>query len=97
MTTRMSHVGTTIKTIALAAALSAVTMTAASAQAAISEPAAYQAMYPYRDVLNGGAETPAAKLVLLPPQVLQRLQREQSGIDAVAVPRHAHQRGRSER
>ncbi|MEN3347068.1 MAG: hypothetical protein V7632_703 [Bradyrhizobium sp.] len=95
MTTRISHVGTTFKTIALAMALSAVTMTVASAQAAISEPAAYQAMYPYRDVLNNGAETPAAKLVLLPPQVLQRLQAEESGVGVVEAPRHiAHHRGR---
>ena len=95
MTTRNSHVAKTFKTIALAAALSAITVTAASAQAAISEPAAYQAMYPYRDVLNGGAPTPAAKLVLLPPQVLQRLQAEESGVGIAEVPHYSrHHHGR---
>ena len=60
MTTRISYLAGTLKTIALAAALSAIAATAASAQAAISEPAAFQALYPYRDVLNNGAPTPAA-------------------------------------
>ncbi|MDH2382589.1 hypothetical protein [Bradyrhizobium sp. CER78] len=82
MITRISF-----KTIALAAALSAIAATAASAQAAISEPAAFQALYPYRDVLNNGAPTPAAKLVLEPPAVLQRLQAEESGIGIVRGPR----------
>jgi hypothetical protein len=95
MTTRISHFARTLKTIALAAALSAVAATAASAQAAISEPAAYQSIYPYRDVLNNGAPTPAAKLVLEPPAVLQRLQAEESGIGVVQTPRHvSHRAGR---
>ncbi|MGY4473071.1 hypothetical protein [Bradyrhizobium sp. USDA 3364] len=95
MTTRISHFASTFKAIALAAALSAVTVTAASAQAAISEPAAYQALYPYRDVLNNGAPTPAAKLVLEPPAVLQALQAQESGIGVVHGPRHrAYRAGR---
>ena len=95
MATRISHVVTAFKTIALAAALSAVVATAASAQAAISEPAAYQALYPYRDVLNNGAPTPAARLVLEPPVVLQALQAQESGIGVVRTPRHrAHRAGR---
>ncbi|SEC79080.1 hypothetical protein [Bradyrhizobium erythrophlei] len=100
MTTRISHVArtfrtTTFRTIALAVALSAITATAASAQAAISEPAAYQALYPYRDVLNNGAPTPAARLVLLPPAVLQALQAQESGIGVVRVPRRSsHRAGR---
>ncbi|MGN1288331.1 MAG: hypothetical protein ACI4XG_17375 [Bradyrhizobium sp.] len=95
MTTRISHLARTFRPIALAAALSAITATAASAQAAISEPAAFQALYPYRDVLNNGAPTPAAKLVLEPPAVLQRLQAEESGIGIVRLPRHSsHRAGR---
>ena len=68
--------------------------TAASAQAAISEPAAFQALYPYRDVLNNGAPTPAAKLVLEPPAVLQRLQALESGIGVVEAPRRISHRAR---
>ncbi|WP_338821847.1 hypothetical protein [Bradyrhizobium septentrionale] len=92
MTTRISQVGTTFKTIALALALSAITAATASAQAAISEPAAYQALYPYRDVLNNGAPTPAAKLVLESPAVLQALQAQESGIGVVHLPRHGSRR-----
>ncbi|MGY3533679.1 hypothetical protein [Bradyrhizobium sp. USDA 4452] len=99
MTTRISHLaGTfrtrTFKSIALAAALSAITATAASAQAAISEPAAYQALYPYRDVLNNGAPTRAAALVLQPPAVLQAIQQREAGIGVADVPRHVSHRAR---
>ncbi|GKQ54810.1 hypothetical protein [Bradyrhizobium sp. Ce-3] len=99
MTTRISHLARTSRTrtfkpIALAAALSAVAVTAASAQAAISEPAAYQALYPYRDVLNNGAPTPAARLVLEPPAVLQALQAQESGIGVVQVPHRSAHRAR---
>jgi hypothetical protein len=48
------------KTLAAAAALSVAAVTSASAQ--LSEPAAYQAMHPDRDVLNGGALTPEAQM-----------------------------------
>ncbi|QPF83330.1 hypothetical protein IC762_26995 [Bradyrhizobium genosp. L] len=95
MTTRNSNAGTTFKAIALAAALSAITATAASAQAAISEPAAFQSIYQYRDVLNGGAPTPAAALVQQPPEVLQALQARESGVGIVNVQRrHAHRSSR---
>ena len=94
MTTRISYLAGTLKTIALAAALSAIAATAASAQAAISEPAAFQALYPYRDVLNNGAPTPAAKLVLEPPAVLQRLQALESGIGVVEAPPRISHRAR---
>ncbi|MHC2332588.1 hypothetical protein [Bradyrhizobium sp. USDA 4454] len=94
MTTRISHLARTLKTVALVAALSAGAAAAASAQAAIPEPAAYQSIYPYRDVLNNGAPTPAAKLVLEPPAVLQRLQAEESGIGVVQAPRHISHRTR---
>ncbi|MBR0697183.1 hypothetical protein [Bradyrhizobium lablabi] len=83
-----------IRTVALAAAFSAITATSVFAQAAISEPAAYQAMYPYRDVLNNGAPTRAAALVLQPPAVLQAIQRRESGLDAVEAPHPYHHRNR---
>lgn len=53
---------TMLKTIAAAAVLAALTATPVFAQAAISEPAAFASMYPNRDVLNGGALTPAGRL-----------------------------------
>jgi hypothetical protein len=95
MTTTISNAAkAALKTVALVAALSAFAATAASAQAAISEPAAYQAMYPYRDVLNGGAPTRAAALVLQPPAVLQAIQQREAGIGITAdLPRRsAHHR-----
>jgi len=48
------------KTLAVASALSVITVTSAFAQ--FSEPAAYQAQHPDRDVLNGGAPTPEAQM-----------------------------------
>ena len=54
---------TTLKTtIAIAAVLSALTATPVFAQAAIQEPGLFAFNYPNRDVLNGGAPTPAARL-----------------------------------
>lgn len=48
--------------IAVAAALlSAAALAPSMAQAQFSEPAAYQAAHPDRDVLNGGQLTPAAR------------------------------------
>ncbi len=52
---------TSLKTIAVAAVLSALTATPLFAQAAIQEPGAFAFFYPNRDVLNGGAPTPAAR------------------------------------
>jgi hypothetical protein len=46
---------TGLKKFVAAALISTISATSALAQAAISEPAAFQAMYPNRDVLNGGA------------------------------------------
>jgi hypothetical protein len=46
---------TGLKRLVAAALISTFSATSAFAQAAISEPAAFQAMYPNRDVLNGGA------------------------------------------
>jgi len=48
------------KTLAVASALSVATVTSAFAQ--FSEPAAYEAQHPDRDVLNGGAPTPEAQM-----------------------------------
>ncbi|MFT4121095.1 hypothetical protein [Bradyrhizobium sp.] len=51
--------------MALAAALlSALAAMPTLAQAQLSEPAAYQAAHPDRDVLNGGQLTPAARAAL---------------------------------
>lgn len=50
------------KSLAIAAVLSLAAAGSASAQ--FSEPAAYEAMHPDRDVLNGGALTPAARMEL---------------------------------
>ena len=55
---------TKFKLLGVAAILSTVTATPVFAQAAISEPAAFQAIYPDRDVLNGGAPTPASRMGL---------------------------------
>ena len=55
---------TKFKLLGVAAILSTVTATPVFAQAAISEPEAFQAMYPNRDVLNGGALTPASRMGL---------------------------------
>jgi len=55
------------KTLIAAALVSMPTVTAASAQLpnwAASHPASFQAQYPDRDVLNGGALTPAGRMGL---------------------------------
>jgi BA14K-like protein len=55
---------TGLKIFVAAALLSAISATSAHAQAAFSEPEAFQAEYPNRDVLNGGALTPAGRMGL---------------------------------
>jgi hypothetical protein len=77
-----------IKAVAAAALLSAVTATQVFAQAAISEPAAFQALHPYLDVLNGGTPTPAYWLQGN-PRALQAAQVRQSGI-RTQRPRHSN-------
>jgi hypothetical protein len=58
-----SYVSTTMfKAIAAAAVVSALLATPVFAQAAIQEPGAFAQAYPYLDVLNGGAPTPALKI-----------------------------------
>jgi hypothetical protein len=51
---------TSLKTLAAAALISAVTATPVFAQAAISEPGAFAFYHPNADVLNGGARFPQA-------------------------------------
>jgi hypothetical protein len=53
----MTRTGTAVA----AALLSAAALMPTLAQAQLSEPAAYQAAHPDRDVLNGGQLTPAAR------------------------------------
>ena len=58
---------TILKALAAAVVLSAVVTTSASAQGWFfgqQEPATFQAMYPNRDVLNGGELTPAGRMGL---------------------------------
>jgi hypothetical protein len=53
---------TGLKMLVAAALLSTVSAVSAHAQAAFSEPKAFQAEYPNRDVLNGGTLTPAGRM-----------------------------------
>jgi len=58
---------TTFKNLIVAALVSMTTVTSASAQLppwAASEPAAFEAQFPDRDILNGGALTPAGRMGL---------------------------------
>ena len=55
---------TNFKLLSAAVILSTAIATPVFAQAAFSEPSAFQAMYPNRDVLNGGALTPAGRMGL---------------------------------
>jgi hypothetical protein len=76
-----------VRSIAAAALLSALTTTPLFAQAAISEPAAFQALNPYLDVLNGGAPTRAYWLQGN-PRALQTIQQRESGNYPQHVQRH---------
>jgi hypothetical protein len=80
----------TRKTIAIAAALlSAAALMPALAQAQLSEPAAYQAAHPDRDVLNGGQLTPAGRAArgetVAPSEAYAAYP---SGVTPVVRPRH---------
>ena len=58
---------TTFKILIAAALVSMATITSASAQLppwAVTNPDSFQAQYPDRDVLNGGALTPAGRMGL---------------------------------
>jgi hypothetical protein len=77
---------TTFKALAAAVVLSALLATPVFAQAAISEPAAFQAANPYLDVLNGGAPTPALKIANDPTALQAYVARELG----TALPHHNH-------
>jgi hypothetical protein len=68
-----------VRLIAATALPSILTTTPLFAQAAISEPAAFQAVNPYLDVLNGGALTRAYWLKE-DPRALQGIQQRESGL-----------------
>jgi hypothetical protein len=71
----------TLKTLAAAAVLAALTATPVFAQAAIQEPGLFAFYHPNLDVLNGGAPTPAATAA----------ERAAAGYAPVAVHvRHSH-------
>lgn len=78
--------------IAVAAALLlAAALMPTWAQAQFSEPAAYQAAHPDRDVLNGGQLTPAARAALGQqgtPSDAYASQVYPSGVAPVVHPRH---------
>jgi hypothetical protein len=83
---------TTLKTIAAAVLLSAITATPVFAQAAIQEPGAFAFYHPDRDVLNGGA--PVGSFVPAPSPYQSYAARAE-----VVVPNHvqhhrAHHSGR---
>jgi hypothetical protein len=80
---------TTLRTIAAAAVLAALTSTPVFAQAAISEPAALASIYPNRDVLNGGALTPAGRLEAQGYTALEAVAIYEHGLHQTRA-RHAH-------
>jgi hypothetical protein len=55
---------TKLKTLVAAVLMATISTPSVVAQAGMSEPAAFQSMYPNRDVLNGGAPTPAGRMGL---------------------------------
>jgi hypothetical protein len=61
------------------------------AQAQFSEPAAYQAAHPDRDVLNGGQLTPAARGALGQPSDAYASQAYPSAVAPVVRSRHRRQ------
>jgi hypothetical protein len=71
---------TTLKAIAAAAALSALTATSVFAQAAIQEPGMFAFYHPNLDVLNDGAPTPASRLEAQGYTALQASQIYNSGL-----------------
>ena len=83
---------TLLKTVAAAVVLSALAATPVFAQAAIQEPGEFAFSHPYLDVLNGGAPTPAAKLMSEGPAALQAYAARESGIGSVSGQRHRFHR-----
>ena len=83
---------TSIKTIAAAALLSAMTAVPAFAQEAIQEPGLFSFNYPNLDVLNGGAPTPAYRMQNLPPSVMYEYNERAAGFVAPRVVHHRYVR-----
>jgi hypothetical protein len=80
------------RTLVAAMLLSAAMASSANAQLPVwaqSEPAAFQAQYPDRDVLNGGALTPAGRMGLELPGGAAPVFR--AGNATIHAPRHSHQ------
>jgi hypothetical protein len=69
-----------LKTAAAVMLLSATAATPVFAQAAIQEPGLFAFYHPNADVLNAGAPTPAARLALESPSVMQAYNARESGI-----------------
>jgi hypothetical protein len=84
---------TTLRDVAAVMVLSTLTATPVFAQAAIQEPGMFSFSYPNLDVLNGGAPTPAARLSLEPPAVMQAYAARESGSRELYVRRRAYQPG----
>ena len=78
--------------IAVAAALLAAALTPTMAEAQFSEPAAYQAAHPDRDVLNGGQLTPAGRAAL--GQAMPRDAYASQTYPSPMAPRSSHRRHR---
>ena len=78
---------TSLKAVAAAALLSAMTVTPVFAQAAIQEPGLFAFYHPYLDVLNGGVPTPAAKLASEPPAAMEAYAARESGIPSIDASR----------
>ena len=74
---------TTLRNVAAAMVLSTLATTPVFAQAAIQEPGMFSFYYPNLDVLNDGAPTPAARLSLEPPAVMQAYAARESGVGAL--------------
>ncbi|HEY2247124.1 MAG TPA: hypothetical protein VGH70_06760 [Bradyrhizobium sp.] len=88
---------TAIKVLAVSIFLSTMAATPVFAQAAIQEPGLFAFYHPNLDVLNGGAPTPAARLVSQPAAVSQAYTARESGIPAAGVPTARALRHRSDR
>ena len=78
---------TSLKTIAAAAVALVLASSPVFAQAAIQEPGAFSFYHPNLDVLNGGAPTPAARLILDPPAVMRAYAPRESGIRSAGAQR----------
>ena len=76
----------TLKAVAVAAALSALSANPAFAQAAIQEPGSFAFYHPYLDVLNGGAPTPALRLSVLPRR--QKVRYRSAAMPSPAILKH---------